>query len=1059
MLKIILIMAILITQLIPFYSPSNLIEYRNLQELNPNCIVTVAIIEQPKNLAELRLDVENHVILNRTCVCRLFIPTNEIFRVTEYLNKFGIQTSVYMNVILATGKVCSFEKALNGKFYIINFHGTKFYEFLGDPPSYVGNALVFSTNITSQILQKPDTLYNYSQAIAYNVVYPCILREAYNITSLYSQGIMGNGTNIGIIDFCGDPYIYQQLICFDKKFNIQNPPRFIICPIGPYNPNQGIESGWALEISLDVEYSHSIAPDAGIILYVANPSVPLPAIIAFVDHQDKVNVVSQSFGIPEIYFDLGLIPLSYLQSLTYEYWLGEVEGITFVAASGDYGGNGYNFFLSPEGGLLIPASDPYVLAVGGSTIYYSCNKTIQEAWSGESVYGASTGGFSSIFPSPWYQGAKGFREVPDVIADANPYTGVPVIYYYGEEYLIGGTSVASPTVAGIIDLATQVHGKLGFINPLIYSLKGTKALEQVSFGYNTPYYIKNESYNPVSGLGYINAGCFVSLVRNVSTISVAVSNSTYNDGQLVKVIVKASPLIPVTGYVYNGCLVIERFPLVYNGTYWIGYFTAKGSGIQEVVVTQDSEKVGTYILVGLQAMFLCPQVALYSSPIGIKVIAELLYANGSAAIVNNVYTAFLCKYNVTICSIEKINETSLYAKSIIEGYMYIIFNNGSFICGCFTPTMPFGGIYLIRINCVFGFTEFVEGIYLVPYIIPSAFTEPISISDGCNFTIGVAILSLEAPNVTVKLYTENNQLVYSFSINSINYADSLYYVKEVLLPHNITKGYYKIVSIADYNASTSIVCGEGFTQVYISSCTLRVIVTTIPSQSIYENETVNIIASITYENGTDVKFGTFNAVIIPSFMKGEFDVLDLEFSTPLYYNHGDWIGKITTPCEKSNPLGLSAEGLSGEWYIYVYGTSYDGIPISFPATLSYSSLNIIPSKPNTKFVLIPYVYVRNFNGTVANNLFVCNATVINHNATFINSIIRNLTVINGSVYLVNSHVCSYKVVNGTLVTNTTVQKSCNKESRIFNENPNVIIILLVVLLVLDLSIIKKFREK
>jgi len=82
--------------------------------------------------------------------------------------------------------------------------------------------------------------------------------------------------------------------------NITNPPFLKIVPIGAYNPNDGISTGWAMEISLDVEYAHIIAPDAGIVLYVANPNVPLPAIIAYIDQQDEVNVLSQSFGIPEV---------------------------------------------------------------------------------------------------------------------------------------------------------------------------------------------------------------------------------------------------------------------------------------------------------------------------------------------------------------------------------------------------------------------------------------------------------------------------------------------------------------------------------------------------------------------------------------------------------------------------------------------------------------------------------------------------------------------------------------------------------------------------------------
>ncbi len=363
---------------------------------------------------------------------------------------------------------------------------------------------------------------------------------------------------------------------------------FKVESIGAYNPNDGISSGWALEISLDVEYAHVLAPNAGIILYVANPNATLPQIIAYIDQQDQVSVVSQSFGIPEIYVALGLLPLSMIQSMNYEYWLGEVEGITFVASSGDGGGNGYNFFLSPLGNLVLPASDPYVLAVGGTSLYYSNGSSIQTAWSGESLFGASTGGYSVIFPSPWYQDSKGFRMVPDVVADGNPYTGVPVTYYYNISELVGGTSVASPLVAGIIALAVQVHGRLGFINPLIYSLNGTKAIVPVNYGYNTPYLV-NGTPNPVTGLGYINAGYFVSMVKPTEFISVAVQNTTYLDGQTVNLIVNASPSIQPSAQIYNGSSVVGQISLTYNGTFWTGSFQASGSGVEEIIVTQGTQ--------------------------------------------------------------------------------------------------------------------------------------------------------------------------------------------------------------------------------------------------------------------------------------------------------------------------------------------------------------------------------------------------------------------------------------------------------------------------------------
>jgi len=908
MLKALLIAVIILTQVIPLISINNISNSVN-SSLNPNSYITVTIVEQPKNLELLQFYLENHTILNSSQVNKLFIPQSSINRTLQYLKSFNINAKSYLNVIVASGEVKELEKAFNGKFYSLKFNNIAYYKFEGNLPSFLGQAIIIGSNVTQAIFNKPDTLYNVTQAVAFSAVTPRDIRLAYNVTPLLREGIDGNGTNIGILDFYGDPYISQQLIQFDKLYNISNPPVFKVVPIGPYNPNDGILNGWALEISLDVEYSHEIAPDAGIYLYVANPSMSLPAAIAYIDQQDKVNVVSESFGIPEIYFDLGILSISCIQSLNYEYWLGEVEGITFVAASGDYGGDGYNYYLFPNGSLLFPASDPYVLAAGGSSLYISSNSSVQTAWSGESVYGATTGGYSSIFPSPWYQGAQGFREVPDLVADGNPYTGVPVLYYYNETYLIGGTSVASPTISGIIDLATQVNGKLGFINPLIYKLNNTKAITPITFGYNTPYTVSSQ-YNPVTGLGYINAAYFVNMISYKPQISVAVQNESYLDGQTVSVIAKAPYYFHLKGYVYNGESTINEFPLYFNGTYWIGNFTAEGSGVQEVIISGDNESSGTYIVVGLQAEFLLPEVGIYYQPGGIPILVQLLYPNGSVAEPNSNYAATIFSYNPLNNTFSNVTSISLSKARIVNISLFgINITNQKYIYGIYNISKNIGGNYLIKINNTFGFDEFVEGIYVVPYIIPSVFTEPTTASPGSNITIGVIAETVGSPNISVSFY-RHGKLMYETQINSICIDNNQYYLGNIQIPNNLTKGYYTIIAKATYSNDGYMDSGIGFTQIYISPNSL--------SSVIYENPKVvlqgtNIIleAKITYPNGTPVKYGVFTAVIVPSFLSQNFDSLSTNYAYPLTYNNGIWIANISVINGSiSNSLGLSQEAIS-----------------------------------------------------------------------------------------------------------------------------------------------------
>jgi subtilase family serine protease len=184
----------------------------------------------------------------------------------------------------------------------------------------------------------------------------------------------------------------------------------------------------------------------------------------------------------------------------------------------------------PPRALSLPAADPLVLAVGGTSLTASHQDggyMGESAWSlplvnrGVSTL-ASGGGFSHMFPRPAYQngvpGIGATRGVPDVAADADGHTGMAlVISNGGGRYEIGaagGTSAAAPFWAGLIAVADQYAGHdLGLVNPALYcigrSLAYHQAFHDVTTGNSTvlvapnvvPGYQAGPGWDPVTGWG------------------------------------------------------------------------------------------------------------------------------------------------------------------------------------------------------------------------------------------------------------------------------------------------------------------------------------------------------------------------------------------------------------------------------------------------------------------------------------------------------------------------------------------------------------------------------
>ena len=146
------------------------------------------------------------------------------------------------------------------------------------------------------------------------------LQRAYNLAPLFAKGVEGQGQTIVIVDAFGSPSIASDLKTFDSQMGLPNPPFFkVITPAGPITTNAknctttysptgpdlcSDYYGWTDETSLDVEWSHVMAPKANILL-VETPMTETEGITGFpqiVEAENYVvnhhlgDVITQSFG-------------------------------------------------------------------------------------------------------------------------------------------------------------------------------------------------------------------------------------------------------------------------------------------------------------------------------------------------------------------------------------------------------------------------------------------------------------------------------------------------------------------------------------------------------------------------------------------------------------------------------------------------------------------------------------------------------------------------------------------------------------------------------------------
>ncbi len=408
--------------------------------------------------------------------------------------------------------------------------------------------------------------------------YPVDLQAAYSIDSLHAEGITGTGQTIVIVAMYGSPTALQDLQVYSQTFGLPAPDLTVIYPGGAPSDPQAKQFGWAQETSLDLQCAHAVAPGARLVLLAATSPENMDKAVAYAVEHYPGAVISLSWGQSELCFGPAVDPQ--LAKSREAFGQAVAARCTVVAGSGDWGTANFDkqdqFYSIPN--AFWPASDPLVTGVGGTWLQYGWrwdplisatqltltgdlasylnsknapNKRTEAVWkedwsaaigAGPSVTG---GGLSALFGTPDFQQGlsqsllQGRRGVPDLACNAAHDGGV-VVYcsqgwapqpFSGPWGLAGGTSAATPEVAGMVALANQLRsqrGKLpiGYLNAVLYTLPArdfndvvpqtfgsgdaTALLDDNAiFGLATPVFQTTAGYDLTTGLGSPNAHWFV----------------------------------------------------------------------------------------------------------------------------------------------------------------------------------------------------------------------------------------------------------------------------------------------------------------------------------------------------------------------------------------------------------------------------------------------------------------------------------------------------------------------------------------------------------------------
>lgn len=522
---------------------TGLTQFQNLGAAPSDATMSVLVYLKLQHQSQLQQDIAAHMVMTPAQFHANFSPTSQGYHaVINQLQNAGLTiagTSDNNMVINVSGTVSQLESVFgttidqfqdqNGNTFYAN---TTDYHVTGALAALLAGASGLDQfasprpmiQSTSSAATEPLTL-NQSSGKKSSSTLPgnlfngnnsANIQKAYNFGPVYQSGLNGSGETIAIVDANGNPNIQSNLQTYNQTveqgayganipldLTVETPPG--MTQVATTNPVQGVNAAdWGGEVSMDVELSHAAAPGAHILL-VETPNAynDLYMGVNQVINGHLADQMSLSFGSPE-----AAVPLSEQGAVNQMFEQAAAEGINVFVSAGDWGD--WTPFIGYKD-VSFPASDPYVVSVGGSSLFVDNKNNYQSEmeWgdtftqilspSGQllasNLFWAGTGGgTSNFFAKPsWQTGVSGLgstnmRQVPDVGYNSDPFTGFELVMPDGSiQDGWGGTSDAAPQWAAIAALANQGHKQLTggsalpFIDPILYQ-NGQTAFHDVVHG-------------------------------------------------------------------------------------------------------------------------------------------------------------------------------------------------------------------------------------------------------------------------------------------------------------------------------------------------------------------------------------------------------------------------------------------------------------------------------------------------------------------------------------------------------------------------------------------------
>jgi hypothetical protein len=421
------------------------------------------------------------------------------------------------------------------------------------------------------------------------------IAHAYGADGLYQQGDRGAGQTIAVYEL--EPYSPADLKAFDACYFGATAATTMAGRVTVKTVDGGAGTGpGSGESILDLEDISGIAPDANIQVYEGPNGIAGPLdLYDQIVQDDSASIVSTSWGECEALAQSTEPGYTTIENELFQQ--AALQGQSIFAASGDSGSDDCAEDapepVTPTLSVDDPASQPFVTGVGGTTITDAQNPPAEQVWNDGNVAGGGGGGVSSIWGAPSWQHAfldagaaasavtqgglapcqessadgSGCREVPDVSAQADEYTGAITVFAkeFGGWTTIGGTSSAAPLWAAMIadvNASSGCHasGGVGFVSPALYAVAAVPAEYAASFNdvkssNNDVYGVSSNSffsahagYDPATGLGsprLVGAGAKAGLAHYLCLLTPPSSSPPGITG-LTPSVETVTPTMPVT---------------------------------------------------------------------------------------------------------------------------------------------------------------------------------------------------------------------------------------------------------------------------------------------------------------------------------------------------------------------------------------------------------------------------------------------------------------------------------------------------------------------------------